>query len=474
MYELMPDLTPEEVERFAALGERGWERFRSGDAAGAEAAFHGQMRIFPPNPDPFVALALLESSRGSERAAVEYLRGAVVRGFTDLRRIDRSEVWIPIRGNLEYRRILDALPTIIDNEKTWPDWSTFRVRRSPADLETVLRHQARKTARIHEMAPALGPRLTRLWTRLLERLAGSRLEVYVAQNPQAEDLADALDHLMALYVGGPLGRWRRLPTEVARRLGAASEMSLERFPESSTRPNALVGLALARYTERDKAGIPSERAVTKIRACLDEVVTRYPESAVVTTAVVGLIRTELAAGHPDRAAARYRQLSEGQIGDSRVLDRVREDLGVLALRLGGLPDFHATTLDGKTVSPQALRGKVAVLDFWATWCESCVDAFPTLRRIHKRHGDEVVVLGINLDAAEDCAVEELDRWLAQHDVPGSHLHDGLSWSSDLVKTFGVREIPFNVVVGPDGSVLAVNEHGKQLEKAVKTAVRGRE
>jgi thiol-disulfide isomerase/thioredoxin len=470
----MPDLTPEEVERFVALGKEGWERFRSGDVADAEAAFRGQIRIFPPNPEPFVSLALLESSRGSKQAAVAYLRDAVVRGFTDLRRIDRAEVWIPIRGNLEYLRIQDALPTIIENEKTWPEWSTFRVLRAPADLETVLRHQARKVARIDEMAPALGPRLTRLWKRLLERLAGSRLEAYVAQNPQAQDLADALDHLMTLYGGGPLGQWGRMPSEPARRLGAASEMVLERFPDSSMRPNALVGLALAKYTERDKRGILSESAVTKIRACLDEVLTRYPESAVVATAVVGLIRTELIAGQPDRAAARYRQLSEGQTGDSRVLDRVRADLGELALRLGGLPEFRATTLDGKIVSPQALRGKVAVLDFWATWCEPCVDAFPTLRRIHERHGDDVVVLGVNLDAAEDCAVEELDQWVAHHDLPGSHLHDGLSWDSDLVKTFGVLEIPFNVVVGPDGSVLAVNEHGKRLEKAVKAAVRATE
>jgi len=343
--------------------------------------------------------------------------------------------------------------------------------RGPARRKLV---GARKEARIDEMAPALGPRLTRLWKRLLERLAGSRLEAYVTQQPEARDLADALDHLMTLYVGGPLGRWGRLTAEAARRLGAASEMLLERFPDSSKRPNALVGLALAKYAERDKRGVLSDGAVAKIRVSLDEVLTRYPESDVVATAVVGLVRTEMIAGHPDRAAARYRQLSEGQTGESRVLDRVREDLGELALQLGGLPDFRAPTLDGKTVSPETLRGKVAVLDFWATWCEPCVDGFPTLRRIHQRYGDEVVVLGVNLDAAEDCAVEELDRWVAHHDVPGSHLHDGLSWDSELVKTFGVREIPFNVVVGPDGSVLAVNAHGKRLEKAVKAAVQGNE
>jgi hypothetical protein len=55
-------------------------------------------------------------------------------------------------------------------------------------------------------------------------------------------------------------------------------------------------------------------------------------------------------------------------------------------------------------------------------------------------------------------------------VPGRQIRDGLGWDSDEVRAFGIKEIPFSVVVGRDGSVRAVNEHGKRLEKAVRAAV----
>ena len=73
----------------------------------------------------------------------------------------------------------------------------------------------------------------------------------------------------------------------------------------------------------------------------------------------------------------------------------------------------------------------------------------------------------------DLSVEALREWIARENVPGTQIHDGLSWESELVRAFGVNEIPFSVVVGSDGSVVAVNEHGKRLEKAVKIAVRAK-
>ena len=467
----MPNLTEAEVERFVALGKEGRDRFRAGDLAGAEAAFRGQLSIFGGNPEPFVSLALHAAARGSKKTAVKYMRDAVVRGFTDLLRIDRAEVWIPLLRDPEYRELHGALQRLVDYEREWAmDWSSFQAGRAPRDLDAVLREHRRAVAGIEPMAPALGPRYTRLAKILFDRVAASRLEAYVTQKPQAPDLADALDHLMALYAGGPLLRWGPLPAESARRLAAVSSLVLERFPESSMRPNALVGLALARYAERDKRGRLQQDAASRIGAGLNEVLTRYPDSAVAATAAVGLIRSEVQVGRSDRAAMRYRQLREGRAGDP-VLERVREELGVLALWLGGLPEFHARALDGRTVGADALRGKVAVLDFWATWCQPCVDEFPTLQRIRERHGDEVLLLGINLDSADDIGVEDLGQWIASQGVPGSHLHDGLSWDSELVKSFGVREIPFNVVVGADGTILAINEHGKRLEKTVNAAVR---
>jgi len=139
-------------------------------------------------------------------------------------------------------------------------------------------------------------------------------------------------------------------------------------------------------------------------------------------------------------------------------------------QLGGLPEFRATTLAGRTVASEEFRGKVVVLDFWATWCQPCVEEFPALRRIDEQHGDDVVLLGVNLDWSDDLSIQALRDWIALENVPGDHVHDGLSWDSELVKAFGVQEIPFNVVVAPNGDVVAVNERGKRLEKAVRTAI----
>ena len=94
-----------------------------------------------------------------------------------------------------------------------------------------------------------------------------------------------------------------------------------------------------------------------------------------------------------------------------------------------------------------------------------------MRRIAERHGEEVTLLGVNLDSSEDLSVDDLRAWIAQRELRGVQLHDGRSWESELVSIFGVKEIPFSVLVGPDGAVLAVNERGKRLEKAVKAALR---
>jgi hypothetical protein len=101
-----------------------------------------------------------------------------------------------------------------------------------------------------------------------------------------------------------------------------------------------------------------------------------------------------------------------------------------------------------------------------------MDEIPTLRRIADRYEDDVMLVGINMDSAADLPVDDLRRWVDSRDLQGLQLHDGQCWDSTLVEKFGVREIPFTVLVGPDGSVLAVNEHGKRLEKAVKAAVKG--
>ncbi len=471
-YPLLPDLTPEDVELFSKLGEAGRERFNAGDLERAESAFRGQISIYPPNYEPFVALALVEASRDNKKAAVAHLQSAVVRGFTDMRWFRNVEAWAGMRRNGAFLTLTEIIPILNGIEKEAEDWKHYEFISRTDVLADILDGRQSQADRIAAMSPALGPRQTRLWNLAIQRAAASCLEQYIERHPDAKNLETAVANLIGIYEGGTLKDWVRLSPETGRRLAAATGIMLDKFPQSSSRPVALVGRAMGRNALRDRKGELSQELVEEITAALEEAIDIGADSPVVATAAVGLILTAEEAGERERAAAVFRKLFEGDDTDRELQIRVRQGLGNLALRLGGIPDFEIGSLGGETFTSNQIRGKVVVFDFWATWCPPCLEGFPSLRRIAGKHGDQVHVIGINLDYSEDYSVGELKEWVDREKVPGLQLYDGLSWESELVRQFGIREIPFTVVVDPEGGVIAVNAHGKQLEKVVKSAVRG--
>jgi thiol-disulfide isomerase/thioredoxin len=466
----LPDLSPEDVARFAALGEEGRRRLREGDVAAAEAAFREQVRIFPPNPDPHVWLGTIAAMRGDKKAALDRLRAAVVRGFTDLRRLERAEGWQKVRGHPDFLALEDAVPRLLEIERRWAGWDAFRAGRVPEDVAGVEREYLLRKGVFEAMEPALGPRLKRLWDRVNERATAALLEAYVSEKPRATDLDKALERLLSLYSGGPLFRWEVLPGDVARRLGSVAKAALERFREGPLRAGALASKALSAYSDRDGRGALRPEAADEIRVALEEVLSRHRGSPFVPAAVEGLVRTELDLGRSDRAAAAFEAFRSAYGSDREVREEVLRRLGSLALVVGGVPEFRATDLDGRPLAAEALRGRVSVLHFWATWCPPCVEELPVLRRIAERYGDRVLLVGVSLDESEDLPAAEFRAWIARQAVAGRHIYDGLGWESDLVRAFGVTEIPFNVVVGRDGKVVAVGEHGRRLEKTVKAAL----
>ena len=469
---MMPELTDQEIARYIALGDAAKQLVRSGELDKAEAAYRAQIALFPPNPAPYAELALMVAGHGSggEKQAIELIRAVVARGFTDLNRIKRAEGGARVAKSMAFLQIEEAVPYLTDVQEEWDRPAAFRLADVPIDVSTVEREKSKALARIDHMAPVLGERLTRLWRRTIDRIAASLYESYVAERGDAPDLATALERLMSLYAGGSILRWEALSPDAAHRIRTVARTALEKFPESPMRAGALTCVALSRYGERDAKGALSPGALETIRSNLDEVLTKAPDSPFAATAIEGLVNVELEAGRADVAAARFRDFRERHSGDARLLASVRDALGALALRVDGLPQFAATALDGSSIDRGSLAGKVTVVDFWATWCRPCVDEFPTIRRIAERHGEKVSVVGFSLDSGSDIDAEALRTWIAAQKLPGRQVRDGASWDSEIVRAFGVKEIPFTVLVDGTGAVLAVNEHGKALEKAVATAV----
>ena len=111
------------------------------------------------------------------------------------------------------------------------------------------------------------------------------------------------------------------------------------------------------------------------------------------------------------------------------------------------PEFALKDLDGKEVTLASLRGKVVLLDFWATWCGPCKAAMPSIQKIHEDYkGKDVVVLGVN-------AMEPGDGSKARDYVLSKKYTYGCLLKGDqLASAYGVTGIPTLVIVGKDGKV----------------------
>lgn len=153
----------------------------------------------------------------------------------------------------------------------------------------------------------------------------------------------------------------------------------------------------------------------------------------------------------------------------------RDRLAARELRVGTKPPaLSLVDLDGKPVSLADYRGKVLLLDFWASWCVPCRRAAPFLRTLQQNYGDDgFAILSISVDedtaAARDAIRADQMTW--------RHVHDGKGWNTEAALRYGVESVPHKLLLGRDGMIAALHvfagdEQGQQdLEAAVRKALR---
>ena len=154
------------------------------------------------------------------------------------------------------------------------------------------------------------------------------------------------------------------------------------------------------------------------------------------------------------------------------------DLGLIAsatvppeiVKTGDMaPDFSVKTMEGREVRLSELRGKIVLLDFWATWCAPCVAEIPHVKEIADAHAADsrFVLLGMNED-------EETDRLkYFSEQVKITWPQGLLGADSDVGKRYCATAIPATVLIGADGKVIARDLRGEALKKAVAEALAGK-
>ncbi|RTL52047.1 MAG: redoxin domain-containing protein [Sphingobacteriales bacterium] len=131
------------------------------------------------------------------------------------------------------------------------------------------------------------------------------------------------------------------------------------------------------------------------------------------------------------------------------------------------PEIALPKVDGTAFSLSSLKGRIVLIDFWATWCAPCVKEQPELKALYEKYANSVKngkfeILGVSLDKSKENWQKTIERfkidWLQVSDLK--------FWKSPVAKDYGIEGLPFNVLIDEQGKIIAINLHGKELEELV--------
>lgn len=125
---------------------------------------------------------------------------------------------------------------------------------------------------------------------------------------------------------------------------------------------------------------------------------------------------------------------------AKILNQLEED---------GVPDFSLETMDGKLLSLSDFRGKLVILNFWASWCEPCIREFPSMLRLLEKFNGRVVLLAVSADYER----QDIQNFLKAFKASSSHLY--VMWDKDqsVAKAYGTFTLPESYIISQDGKLI---------------------
>ena len=273
------------------------------------------------------------------------------------------------------------------------------------------------------------------------------IEAWLAANKAAPDRAEALTEAAELAFG--LSFWSRAK--------GYAETYLKEFPkgEKAAEQQLLIGRALGNVPGSEaEAKKVFEKAVADAGDDVNGAVNASVELATL------LVTTG------DKAGAKKALEDVGsKFSSMRGLDEFLKGKLAELDAIGSEPKpIDVTGFDGKPLKVADLKGKVVLIDFWATWCGPCVGELPNVIATYKKlHPQGFEIVGISLDQEE----QKLKDFLANHDMPWAQFFDGKGWKNEIAVAYGVTSIPQTYLLDREGKVAKIGLRGEALGSEVE-------
>jgi thiol-disulfide isomerase/thioredoxin len=133
------------------------------------------------------------------------------------------------------------------------------------------------------------------------------------------------------------------------------------------------------------------------------------------------------------------------------------------------PEISANTPDGKPLKLSDLRGKIVLIDFWASWCAPCRKENPTIVKLYEKYKDkDFTILSVSLD-------QDIINWRGAIKIDGlkwpNHISDLKGWGSSVISSYNFNAIPHTVLVNKEGKIIGQDLRGIELEQKIAEIIK---
>ena len=327
-----------------------------------------------------------------------------------------------------------------------------------ADENTAWENLQNEAARLTESLPEEDQEAGRqmLAARLAEQLG--HFKQFLQAYPQSPNRWEA--RMAVMQIANSLAMVQEREPDMT---GQAAELeSIADDQEAPENVRADAGLVLLQLASMDFDRQRSEQSARALSEAIEKFIETHPADA--RLPVLRMTKAQaLEIYEPDRARAIFTDLTKDD--DPELSGAAKAALEMMAMRDTPV-DLTFTAVDGSNFDLTDLRGKVVLLDFWATWCPPCVEEVPELVATYEKfRGQGFEVVGISLD--ENKAA--LEKFTAENKMTWPQFFDGKGWENELAKRFGIQSVPTMWLLDREGKLVDASPRGR-LEEAVGAAL----